>query len=301
MRKSLVPLVLLAACGGAGGDVAATVNGVDIGVMEVQAMRVDTGATTINKALFATDLTDAIIDAAIVNAVRVEFGIEPSEDEIAAKASDLSAQIASSQGVSVDEFFSAQGLPVERLQVIARQRVIRDRLSDEFAPEADPVTDEEAELLLGADRIGRTTACVSHILVPTEEEANGALARIEGGETFAAVATDVGTDGTAPNGGELGCNALGLYVPDFAEAAFEAPIGEVTDPLQTEFGYHLILVVSREEPSLAELKAEMTDARVGELVAAWILELVNGSEVDVDPQYGTWVLEPTPRVQAPTG
>jgi hypothetical protein len=63
----------------------------------------------------------------------------------------------------------------------------------------------------------------------------------------------------------------------------------------------LILVESREEPSVEEVKAEISDARIAELVAAWILEQVNSAEVEVDPQYGTWVLEPTPMVQAPTG
>jgi parvulin-like peptidyl-prolyl isomerase len=74
----------------------------------------------------------------------------------------------------------------------------------------------------------------------------------------------------------------------------------VSGPHQTQFGYHLILVESREEPSLEEVKTEISDARIGELVAAWILEQVSAAEVEVDPQYGTWVLEPTPMVQAPT-
>ncbi|MGH9896557.1 MAG: hypothetical protein ACREA0_32075, partial [bacterium] len=213
MRRSLLFLALLVACGGAGGDVAATVNGVDIAVTEVQVMGVDEGATTINKILFATDLTDAIIDAAIVSAVNNEFGIDPTEAEIATKVTVLTEQIESSQGVPVDEFFTSQGLPVARLQVIARQQVIRDKLGEQFAPDIDPVTDQDAEVLMGADRLGRTNACVSHILVATEAEAEAALSRIEGGEAFAEVAADVGTDGTAQNGGDLGCNALGLYVP----------------------------------------------------------------------------------------
>ncbi|MGH8958239.1 MAG: foldase protein PrsA [Acidimicrobiia bacterium] len=300
MRKSLILLALLVACGGAGSDVAATVNGIDIAVTDVQAMRVVENAPTINKTLFATDLTDAIIDTAIVSAVRSEFGIEPTEDEIATKASDLTQQIESTQGVEVDEFFTSQGLPVTRLQVIARQQVIRDRLGEEFAPDIDPVTDQDAEVLMGADQLGRTNACVRHILVATEAEANAALTRIEGGEGFEEVAAEVGTDGTAANGGDLGCNALGLYVAEFANAAFESPLGEVTGPHQTQFGYHLILVESREEPSLDEIKAEIGDARIGELVAAWIVEQVNVAQVEVDPQFGTWVLEPTPMVQAPT-
>lgn len=300
VRKSLLLLALLVACGGPGNDVAATVNGIDIAVTDIQGMRVGESSTTINKTLFASDLTDAIIDTAVVNAVLNEFGFDPTEEAIAIKVSELSDEIETAQGMGVDEFFASQGLPVERLQVIARQQLIRDELREQFAPDIDPVTDQDAEILLGAERQGRTNACVRHILVATEEDANAALARIEGGEAFEDVAADVGTDGTAPNGGDLGCNRLGLYVAEFANAAFESPIGEVSGPHQTQFGYHLILVESREEPSLEEVKTELSDARIGELVAAWILEQVSAAEVEVDPQYGTWVLEPTPMVQAPT-
>ena len=118
------------------------------------------------------------------------------------------------------------------------------------------------KLLLNADRMGRTTACVRHILVPTEEEANDALSRIEGGEAFADVAAEVSTDGTAAGGGDLGCEALGVYVPEFAEAAFNAEIGQVTAPVESQFGLHLILVESVEEPTLEQLKSEINLGRV---------------------------------------
>ena len=301
MRKFLLLLVFLAACGAANGGIAATVNGVDIAVADVQAMRLAASedVATIDKATFATDLTDAIIDAAIVGAANSEFSIVPTDGDIQGKVDELTQQIETSQGVTVAEFFGTQGLPVERLDVIARQQLIRDGLTDEFSTQAEQATDAEAETLLNADRMGRTTACVRHILVATEEEANAALARIEGGEAFEAVAIDVSTDGSAPSGGDLGCEALGLYVPEFAEAAFNSEVGEVAGPVESQFGFHLILVESTEEPTLDQLKTEINLGRVRDLVNAWIVDKVETAEVTVDPQFGTWVLDPAPQVNPP--
>jgi parvulin-like peptidyl-prolyl isomerase len=302
-KHALIPTltltVVLAACGGRAGGVAATVNGVDIPVSEVQAMRISE-EPTINKAAFAEDLTNAIINVAVVTAARDEFSIEPTSDEINVKKDELVTQLEASQGISIEDFFATQGLPIERLDVIANQQVIRDRLFEQFKAEAVPANDAEARLLLSSDPAGRTTACVRHILVPTEQEAIDAKARIDSGEDFAAVATEVGTDGTAAAGGDLGCQPLGMYVAEFSAAAIEAPIGVVTDPIETQFGWHLILVESREEPSLESLRQEIDAGRVNELVNAWLLETISGATVEVNEQYGVWVTEPTPMVQAPS-
>lgn len=308
MRKSLLGLLVLVvlalvACGesGVSGATAATVNGVDITVSEVQMMRLnaDPEVAVVDKSVFATDLTDAIINLAIIEAAKTEFGIDPTDAEVTAKIADIEGEIQAAQGVSAAEFFAERGLPAERLNIIARQQVIKDALDTRFADDITPATDADAELLFQSDRLGRTTACVSHILVPTEEEASAALTRINAGEEFPAVAMEVSTDGSAASGGELGCESLGLYVPEFADAAFSATVGEVTGPVQSEFGYHLILVTSREEPSLEEIRADIDFQRINEQVSAWILESIKAAEVTVEADYGTWITDPAPQVQVP--
>lgn len=278
---------------------AATVNGVDISVSEVEAMRISEEAT-VDKVAFAEDLTNAIINVSVVSAARDEFSIEPTTEEIAAKKDELASQLVAAQGISIEDFFATQGLPIERLDVIANQQAIRERLIEQFKAEAVPATDADAQLLLTADPNGRVTACVRHILVPTEQEAIDARGRIDGGEDFAAVATELGTDGTATSGGDLGCQPLGMYVAEFADAAVAAEIGAVTAPVQSQFGWHLILVESREEPSLEALREEIDAGRVNQLVDAWLLDIVTDASVEVDGQYGVWVTEPNPMVQAPS-
>ncbi|TVR93236.1 MAG: hypothetical protein EA416_05430 [Trueperaceae bacterium] len=88
--------------------------------------------------------------------------------------------------------------------------------------------------------------CAKHILVPELEDAEAVIERLEAGEDFGEVAAEVSTDtGSATRGGELGCLPQGATVPTFDEAAFGATIGELTGPVQTDFGYHLLVVDER--------------------------------------------------------
>jgi peptidyl-prolyl cis-trans isomerase C len=80
-----------------------------------------------------------------------------------------------------------------------------------------------------------------HILVPTEDEAKAALARIKGGEDFAKVATELSKDPSG-DGGDLGWFTKDRMVPEFSEAAFKLKKGEVSDPVKTQFGWHVIKV-----------------------------------------------------------
>ena len=80
-----------------------------------------------------------------------------------------------------------------------------------------------------------------HILLPTEDEAKKALARVKGGEDFAKVANELSKD-TAGDGGDLGWFTKDRMVPEFSDAAFKLKEGEISDPVKTQFGWHVIKV-----------------------------------------------------------
>jgi peptidyl-prolyl cis-trans isomerase C len=80
-----------------------------------------------------------------------------------------------------------------------------------------------------------------HILVPTEDEAKAALARIKGGEDFAKVATELSKDPSA-DGGDLGWFTKDRMVPEFSDAAFKLKKGEVSEPVKSQFGWHIIKI-----------------------------------------------------------
>jgi parvulin-like peptidyl-prolyl isomerase len=86
-----------------------------------------------------------------------------------------------------------------------------------------------------------------HILVETEEEAQDVLARLEAGDDFAALATALSTDtGSGANGGDLGWFGPGQMVAPFEEAAFALEIGEISEPVQSDFGWHVIQKLGHE-------------------------------------------------------
>lgn len=81
----------------------------------------------------------------------------------------------------------------------------------------------------------------SHILVKKQSEALAILERINSGEKFGRLAREVSIDsGSAKRDGDLGYFGRGVMVKPFEEAAFKLQVGEVSQPVKTEFGYHII-------------------------------------------------------------
>jgi peptidyl-prolyl cis-trans isomerase C len=105
-----------------------------------------------------------------------------------------------------------------------------------------------------------------HILVETEDEAKKAYARIKGGEDFAKVAGDLSKDpGSKDDGGDLGFFTKDRMVAPFAEAAFKLEAGQVSEPVKTQFGWHIIKVEEKRAkpvPSYDDMK-EQVDTYLG--------------------------------------
>ena len=86
-----------------------------------------------------------------------------------------------------------------------------------------------------------------HILVADLATANTVRQRLINGEDFAKVAAEVSTDtGTKVKGGDLGWFARGSMVPEFDTAAFAQKVGEISQPVKTQFGYHIIQVLAHQ-------------------------------------------------------
>ena len=119
----------------------------------------------------------------------------------------------------------------------------------------------------------------AHLLVETQEEAEAAKARIDEGAAFSDVARDVSTGPTGPNGGNLGWFGRGAMVPAFEEAVTALEVGGVTEPFETQFGWHVATLLETRvqprptvddlRPQIAqELQEAAISARLDELAAA---------------------------------
>ena len=100
-----------------------------------------------------------------------------------------------------------------------------------------------------------------HILVETEDEAKAIGKRVKGGEDFAKVAGEVSKDpGSGKEGGDLGWFTKDRMVPEFSEAAFKMKPGEVSEPVKSQFGWHVIKVEetrTKPLPSFDEVKDQV--------------------------------------------
>lgn len=85
----------------------------------------------------------------------------------------------------------------------------------------------------------------SHILVKTEKEANDLLAQINGGKDFAELARLHSQCPSGKSGGDLGYFTKGRMVKEFEDAAFTLGVGQVSKPVKTQFGYHIIKVTDK--------------------------------------------------------
>lgn len=283
--------VALAACGGASGEVAATVNGTEITVGEVEA-NINSQEESISKDLFAQFLSVEIQWAILSRAIDERFDLEFGDEEVTAEAEAIFESFKSGEQTR-EEFLDERGITEEFLRTIATQRLHDRAIREQFTAEVADLTQEEIDAGIEEARTELFDVCVSHILVATEEEAREALGRLEAGEDFTEVAAEVSTDtGTAGQGGTLPCGAPSGYVAPFANATLVAPIGEVyPEVVETEFGYHVILVTERTDP---------TDEEIGDvLTSQWLLDEIREAEVTVEERFGTWQTEPQPRVVAP--
>ena len=98
---------------------------------------------------------------------------------------------------------------------------------------------------IAKDMTERTVVRASHILVDSKEEASQIKSEIESGKiSFEDAASKYSKCPSGQRGGDLGGFGKGMMVKPFEDAAFSAPIGEVTEPIKTQFGYHLIKVTA---------------------------------------------------------
>lgn len=106
-----------------------------------------------------------------------------------------------------------------------------------------------------ADGFGESEFNASHILVETREQADTIKAELDGGADFAETAKSKSTGPSGPNGGNLGWFSDGAMVPEFQSAVNNMEPGQISEPVQTQFGWHLIILNDKRKKAAPELEA----------------------------------------------
>jgi parvulin-like peptidyl-prolyl isomerase len=295
--------VLLAACGSGSGVVAATVDGQDVTVGEVEQL-IDTNDETVTKEQFAQFLSFQIQWLVMNAAAEVDYGVTTTDEEVAAEADRIYNEVAA-QGQSREDFLASRGVTETFLQSIARQGLLDAAIREILKEDVPDPSAEEIETARAEAVTSLTSVCASHILVATQDEADDVFTRLEAGEEFGELAAELSTDtASGANNGVLECSSPDAYVDAFKEAVLIAPIGEVHDEaVQTEFGFHVILVTDRQPPAAADLPTDevlidgLRDQAVVVDLEDWFLSSVEAADVTVEAEYGTW--QPNPPTVVP--
>jgi peptidyl-prolyl cis-trans isomerase C len=123
----------------------------------------------------------------------------------------------------------------------------------------------------------------SHIIVETEEEAAALRAELDAGADFAELAREHSFDGAAANGGSLGWFGLGAMIPEFEQAVQELDVGAYMGPLQTQFGWHLVLLNDTrmaQPPALEEMRPALTENLQREAAQAELTRATEAASVE---------------------
>ncbi len=144
-----------------------------------------------------------------------------------------------------DEVMAASGMSMAQIRAIYEVQVLQEKLQEVVTADI-PTSEEQVN--------------ARHILVATEQDAQDVMAALQAGEPFEELARSASTDtGSGSSGGELGWAGRGRFVPEFEDAVFNAELGQIVGPVQSQFGYHIIQVHAREVRDLTE--AELTEKR----------------------------------------
>lgn len=132
-------------------------------------------------------------------------------------------------------------------------------LQEQALAEDIEITDEEIEQRY--DR-SKTEIDAQHILVADEETANEVKEKLDDGEDFGELAKEYSTDGSAQDEGKLGYFTAGSMVPEFEDAAYNMEVGEISDPVESQYGFHIIKVNDiRDVEDVEELEDVKEDIR----------------------------------------
>ena len=182
----------------------------------------------------------------------------------------------------------------------ARARVLSDALIRRQVSEG--VTEEKVQALYEERKadpaFAREEVHARHILVESQEEAEAVIKQLDEGADFAALAEEKSTGPSAPNGGDLGYFTRDQMVPEFANAAFNLEVDEVTsEPVQTQFGWHVIKVLDKRtvEPSFEESAPALRQEMAREVVSEFLGDLRAEAEIERFNVDGT----PMPEGDAP--
>lgn len=171
-----------------------------------------------------------------------------------------------------EESYSTYDFTLEDLRKIVEVNLLAEKLKEDVTKDMQPVEDE---------------VWARHILVETEDEALEVLNLLNEGEDFAALAAEYSIDDSnSAEGGDLGWFNRDTMVAEFTDAAFNLDVGEISGPVQTEYGYHIIQVLGKRE---SQIPASTFTQEKQTYFTDWLSEIRNSrDDIEIYDKYAEY-------------
>ncbi|WP_421383779.1 foldase protein PrsA [Bacillus salacetis] len=211
------------------------------------------GGESISKDDLYTMMVDQYGEAALNTLIADKIvELESEEQKIKVKDNEIEEELKKLQESYGDEEAFNQALTSSGSSLDSVKDNIKSYLlTQKLLQERVKVTDDQIKEYFEANKDSfaqQEQVEASHILVEDEETAKEVKEKLADGDDFAELAKEYSTDtSNAEAGGELGFFAKGEMVPEFEEKAFSMGVDEISDPVKTEFGYHIIKVTDKKE------------------------------------------------------
>ena len=235
---------------------------------------------------------DAVIVAHLLEREVERKGVEVTDAEIDEAIREFRTMLELQMGgdtQAVDAMLAQQGITDAELRMQAEQDLLAEKLISQSRDIS--VSDQRARQFYNQNQAmfqQQESALVRHILVDDEDEAKTLAGRLKEGGSFESLARQHSTCRSAPHGGELGAITREQVVPEFADVAFSLSVGEISDPVESSLGWHIIQVHRRQEEGTVsfeevkeDLKMMLAAQRLQEAALELIEELRDDAEIEI--------------------
>lgn len=253
----------------------ATVNGTKITKEQLYDKLVELGGESTLQSMITEEL---------VNQEAEKAKVTVTEADIDAEIEDLKAQFGGE--AAFNAALSQSSMTLEDLRESMPMQVkIRKILEPQVT-----VTDDEIKEYYDTNKASfseEEQVRASHILVETKEEADAIVKQLKEGADFAELAKEKSADtGSKENGGDLDFFKRGDMVTEFSDAAFSMKVGEVSDPVKSDYGYHIIKVTDHKdakdytlEEKKEEIRKTLISQKVSALSSSWMSDVTANAKI----------------------
>ena len=247
------------------------------------------------------------IRRAVLEPKAEELEVEISDEEITQRLDEIKADYESPE--AFEKELQDQNLTLEQVEQLVADRLLEDGLRVKVTEDAAP-SEEEVQAFYDENQERYEETEAQHILVEDRAQAEDIASQLDAApeskidSLFTTLAKRFSIDeSNAANSGELGFFASGDFVAPFEKAAAKLDIGEISAPVQTEFGWHVIRVTDRRvapfEEVAADIEQELGQGAVDEAWDEFVRKAYADADVKVNPRYGEFdeesfqVVDPT--------